>query len=49
MPATPGQMSYANTGTSYNLLTGQPMQQTGAVNPLTGQPMQGYNSELPFN
>ena len=49
MPATPGQMSYANTGTSYNPLTGQPMQQTGAVNPLTGQPMQGYNSELPFN
>lgn len=44
MPATPGQMTYQNTGMSSNPMGVQP----GAVNPLTGQPYYG-NSELPFN
>lgn len=40
MPATPGQMSYANTG--YQAPNANPMGiQPGAINPLTGQPFMG--------
>ena len=37
MPATPGQMTYQNTG--INPITGQPMNGP-QINPITGQPMQ---------
>ncbi len=53
MPATPGQMTYQNTGYVNNPLTGQPQNPMGvqpsSVNPLTGQPYYGGNNGLPFN
>lgn len=38
MPATPGEMTYQNTGAQINPITGQPMGGP-QINPITGQPM----------